>query len=387
MTFCSSISTTSFYSPQRTDSTDSKTCDNKTSSFDSDLRTRFSWDSGTKYLSSLIEQQLRSIQCSTDDQSRYGGGDDGERTYDSGDRDRTTWYSKDGEPERSVCDDGYFGDFYDKYSYDGRTDGDRYEYGDHDSGELDEHHDRDGSCGTSEPDTVPSTGDGVTLQIKGLLQGAYNTDTGLMNDALREQSLLPDSQPYAGLGYAGTESLSDATLATTGDDAPVDWVLIELRDKNNPDVVVSSQAAVIQRDGDVANADTNTTDLHFDVPEGDYFVTLAHRNHLDITTTSSISLSGEAGTLVDFTDPNTISNQEFTVVNGQAALWAGDANGDNTVTAFGPGNDADALVSDVLTAPGNTNTAFDYAAPGYFGSDFNLDGFSVYTGKTVTGIY
>ncbi|MGB0849260.1 MAG: hypothetical protein ACPGSM_21170 [Thiolinea sp.] len=239
-----------------------------------------------------------------------------------------------------------------------------------------------GTCGTTDTNTVKSLGNsGVSLQIKGLLQGAYKADTGLMTDALREQNLLPGSQPYESLGHTGAETLSASTLATTGKDAPTDWVLIELRDKNNPDVVVTSQAAVIQRDGDVANADTNTTDLHFDVPEGDYFVTLGHRNHLDVTTSSAVSLGGENGTLIDFTNPDTVKNGQTTTIGGEAALWAGDANADNSVVSFGPQNDADTLVSTVLTSEGNTNFSFDYEHFGYANSDFNLDGVTVLNGE------
>ncbi|MCB1639564.1 MAG: hypothetical protein KDI15_12035, partial [Thiothrix sp.] len=233
--------------------------------------------------------------------------------------------------------------------------------------------------GTGGGGTVEATEDGVTLQVKGLLQGAYRANIGgLMADTLREQSLLPEDQPYGSYGYNGTETLSAVTLETTGNNAPVDWVLVELRDVNNPDTVISTQAAVIQRDGDVANADTNTTDLHFDVPEGEYFVTLAHRNHLDVTTSSAVSLTGADGTLIDFTNPDTVSGEEFTVVDGQAALWAGDANGDNSVTAFGPGNDANSLLSDILKADGNINGSFDYAAPGYLSSDLDLNGVTTY---------
>ncbi len=232
-------------------------------------------------------------------------------------------------------------------------------------------------------DSVLSTGGDLNIQIRGLLQGPFNQTTGLMNDDLRNLGLLPTAQPYAQLsaGYTGTETASATTLATTGNDAPVDWVLIELRDKNNPDQIVTRQAALIQRDGDVADAQTNSSTLSIkDVPPGEYFVTLLHRNHLGVMTSTPINLSGTA-TQVDFTKPATVAgNQTAQTDTGTSLLWAGDANSNNSVIASGANNDLNAILNSILSTPLNPTFDLNYQASGYLNADVNMDGKVIYQG-------
>lgn len=81
-------------------------------------------------------------------------------------------------------------------------------------------------------------GDGtVALSVKVLLEGPFNSVLGLMGDGLRSGGLVPLSEPYSALGYVhvggGGEATSSAVLSTTGNDAIVDWVVIELRSMSN----------------------------------------------------------------------------------------------------------------------------------------------------------
>jgi hypothetical protein len=55
-----------------------------------------------------------------------------------------------------------------------------------------------------------------------------------MNDALRTLPSFPLTEPFTAMGYAETGYVSGATigasvLSTTGNNAIVDWVLVEMR--------------------------------------------------------------------------------------------------------------------------------------------------------------
>src|SRR5690606_14875273 len=84
----------------------------------------------------------------------------------------------------------------------------------------------------------------------------------------------------------------------TGDDAIVDWVVVELRSATMPAQIVEAQCALLQRDGDVVAADGSSV-LHFSAPEGDYHIAVRHRNHLGCMTATTRSLT-TAATMVDF---------------------------------------------------------------------------------------
>ena len=239
----------------------------------------------------------------------------------------------------------------------------------------------------------------VTLQLRVALQGPYDKSTGLMNNELFSQGLVPLLQPYGELksafgyvdsgstispfDYHGTETAASGVWKATGKDAPVDWVLIELRDKFDPTVRVAAIAALLQRDGDVVDAVTGSKTLQlFNVTDGDYYVVVRHRNHLGVMTNAPIALKTSAE-LIDFTHPGT---KVYGGVNTRllsssvALLWAGDTNNSSTIIISGPGSDSNVILGAILVSPDNklVNTAFRLV--GYYATDLNMDGAAVYTG-------
>ncbi len=219
----------------------------------------------------------------------------------------------------------------------------------------------------------------VRLAVRVVLEGPYDANTGLMNDALRSLGTFPLMDPYPGIGYAhaGTQSMAElapAVVAAGGPDAIVDWVLLELRDPIDPSVIVASRSALLQRDGDVVDLD-GISAVTFDLDPGDYHVALRHRNHLGVMTLHSIPLSAVT-TAVDLTDGSTATfgtnaQQEMA---GTHALWAGDVSFDGEMKYTGPDNDRDLILQAVGgLVPTNTIT-------GYHSGDVNMDGTVRYTG-------
>ncbi|MDX9750993.1 MAG: PKD domain-containing protein, partial [Flavobacteriales bacterium] len=112
-----------------------------------------------------------------------------------------------------------------------------------------------------------------SVRVRMALQGAWDAELNMMRDDLRAQGLVPLEEPYAVLGFdhAGGETTTMDRLAVTGKNAVVDWVLVELRDPDDPAVVVAAQSALLERDGDVM-APLGGARLSFDVPAGPYHV-------------------------------------------------------------------------------------------------------------------
>ncbi|UJS25796.1 choice-of-anchor L domain-containing protein [Thiothrix winogradskyi] len=224
----------------------------------------------------------------------------------------------------------------------------------------------------------------LALQVRGLLQGAYNSTDGLMRDDLRRQGFLPLAQPYVAnslLGYAGAEVTTAERLALTGNDAPVDWVVVELRDKTTPKTVLARTTGLLQRDGDVVNPLTNDTTLRVPLPQDAYYVSLRHRNHLGVMTQAAMPLSATTA-LVDFTLPTTAVSGQYARASSQskALLWAGDTNFSNNAVGIGPGNDANPLLGTIMQHPSNASASSNFRLPGYYAADLNMDGLSVYSG-------
>ena len=241
---------------------------------------------------------------------------------------------------------------------------------------------------------------GVSLNIRIMLMGALvEVDTtGFMHDELRFQNRLPVIEPYSKLsflhhigdvptGQAPPPSLADQEVVDpglaffTGMDAPVDWVLVELRLADEPDSIVATKAALLQRDGDVRDLDGISYVKFHKVQAGNYYVAVRHRNHLGVMTANPYLLTPHV-TSIDFTDPETptMGSNPQALYKGKTVMWPGDLNGDAKVIFQGPSNDVVALFQEILLNPANEQLLANFILPGYLEQDFNLDGKAIYQG-------
>jgi hypothetical protein len=218
--------------------------------------------------------------------------------------------------------------------------------------------------------------DSVLVGPRVLLDGAYSITDALMIDSLRVQGLLPLTEPYTALGFpvVQPQPTNAAVLAVAGPDAVVDWVLVELRDATQPTSIISTKAALLQRDGDVVDVD-GISPVSFCEPGVAVHVAVRHRNHLGVMTAGSFSLSSTS-TLVDLTDPVTTAfgTAARKTVGGTSLLWAGNVLMDDLVKYTGVGNDRDPIL---VSVGGAVPTA---TASGYQSEDVNLDGIVKYMG-------
>ena len=173
---------------------------------------------------------------------------------------------------------------------------------------------------------------GMSLQLKALLQGALvnNNNEAIMRDDLRRLDLLPLEEPYSDfkeythVGQGGGEIVDPSLFQQTGDKAIVDWVFIELMNADNFEEVIATKSALIQRDGNVVNVDGNPIISFFDVPNGEYYVKLRHRNHLPLETLYPYTFTPSNIPFIDFTDEFLPLRGSTTrvVVNDQLAAWS-----------------------------------------------------------------
>ena len=251
--------------------------------------------------------------------------------------------------------------------------------------------------GNGIPDYIDAnTINGVKVSVKAILQGAYSATTGLMRDDLRTKSLIPFNQPYNGTeysdnAYSGTEMTTNAVLSVTGNDAIVDWVLVELRDKTIPSTVIAKKAGLIQRDGDVVDVD-GVSPLTISVANDNYYVAIKHRNHLGVMTANAKALTSTS-TAIDFTS-TTLGNYKLTTAlasdfaqklstDNKRMLWAGNVqkeSNNSRVIYQGPNNEVSPVYIDVLTSLANTGLNANFILNGYFRSDVTMDGRSIYQG-------
>jgi len=236
------------------------------------------------------------------------------------------------------------------------------------------------------------------VYLQGALFGVVLPNT-LMRDNLRSQGLLPLSSPYPALGWSEitpTGQVSPAVFQVTGSDAIVDWVYVELRDANDPTVVVNSRSALLQRDGDIVGLDgVNPIKFSTSTPMS-YYVAVKHRNHLGVMSRTPLALSSAPAT-VDFRQASTPTytlnslaiNQAQVVVEQGRAMWAGNVLRDGRIIYQGTANDVNGIYQDIINSSSNFFGSAFFKLKTYNSGDVNLNGEAVFqgTGNDVEFIY
>ncbi len=193
----------------------------------------------------------------------------------------------------------------------------------------------------------------LKANIKVYLQGAYSGSA--MIAALADNSFLPSYQPYNSTpwNYNGSEKISISNL-----NGVVDWVLVELRNAQNPTQIVSRRAGLLRNDGVLLETDGTTGITFNNLLYGSYYISVRHRNHLAVMSSSPIQLAPSNS--YDFTKSLTSAfgqNAEVELVSGVFGMYAGDGNADGNI------DDTD---RNSIWSNQNGNM-------GYLNGDFNLD--------------
>lgn len=161
------------------------------------------------------------------------------------------------------------------------------------------------------------------------LQGPWNAGAQDMNVGL--SAVLPTTDPYTG---AATVAADFFTTDAAGQQV-VDWVLVRLLSGDlvsPPMTVVAEQPALLRKDGSIVAPD-GTSPLSFGVT-GSYYVSVSHRNHLAVMSSSPVALGGAAAW-----DFRTAQAQAYgatpmkALAAGAFALFAGDGNASGDIGA------------------------------------------------------
>lgn len=211
----------------------------------------------------------------------------------------------------------------------------------------------DCQAGCGAPVPVPAQ-----LGAMAILQGPYDPTIGKMRTDLRQQGVLPTAQPFnrAPWNYSGTE-----TLGTLAPDSIVDWILVEMRDVNDQTIVLSTQAGLLLKGGEIVQPDGHSL---IQIPQQlqSFYLVIHNWNHLAVMSAAPVQKYGKVF-YHDFSQANGIYNDPNNPnpaavnISGTTLLYQGDATGDAQINSLDLGQ-----------------VMLNYFSSGSNATDINLDG-------------
>jgi hypothetical protein len=250
----------------------------------------------------------------------------------------------------------------------------------------------------------------VLVTPKVFLQGAFDGNTGLMRDQLRNSTmsyspgnlpgtnLLPTSDPYRTAPYNTffthsasnnvTEQLTSNSVLNdqaNPSDNIVDWVFLELRTATGSGSasIQQTRSALVRRDGTVVDID-GTSPVYFkNLDAGsNYVVTVRHRNHLGISSNPATPLAlGLANSNFDFTNTGATgnifgtANTNYTQISSKNVLWSGNIRNNAVSNWSGLNNDKDYLYINLLSSNSGSSILGAYGA-----GDLNMNRNTTWSG-------
>ncbi len=123
------------------------------------------------------------------------------------------------------------------------------------------------------------SGESIKVDITIFLEGPYDK----INDNMNATLTIPTTSPYT----EDPETVNP--IPNIVGNEVVDWVLVELRDESNSLTIIESQSAFVLKDGSIVDLD-GVSPVNFTSPNGNYFISVKHRNHLSVMSSSAVGL-------------------------------------------------------------------------------------------------
>lgn len=195
------------------------------------------------------------------------------------------------------------------------------------------------------------TGDIVQVRTKIFLEGAY-VGAGLMQTELQDNNLLPDVHPY----YQYPWNHNGVECYDQQPSNMVDWVLLELRDANDVNVMVEQKAAILTSNGDIVDPGANSVSFYNAAANQSYYIVVRHRNHVAVMSSVAVPLPNQNP--YNFTSDASYAmgdNQMRDMGDGTFALHAGDINSDGVISVadFNLYRNASSAINDYIDADCN----------------------------------
>ncbi len=220
----------------------------------------------------------------------------------------------------------------------------------------------------------------LDMNIMVMLEGPYDSGTGLMKTDLLSSGYIPLNQPFNPVLpyydnaapkwlYSGTESVGSIPANT------VDWVLVQLRDAAtaadaSSGTILDSKAGFLLNNGQIVDLD-GVSPLQFTGAtfSTNLYVVIYQRNHLGIISNYPLIESGGSFNY----DFSTSVDQAYGGANGHKQIDSG------TWGMISADGNANGLIQNTdETAVWKT----DLGSSGYTGGDFNLNGLTQNTDET-----
>jgi len=172
---------------------------------------------------------------------------------------------------------------------------------------------------------------GTSARVKLMLEGYFDAANNQLKTSLLENNLLPIEQPFSEPPYNLGQGVAIANFPV----GAVDWLLLELRDATDMEIVVAQKPVLVNSDGTIVDL-TGAELITFEgVADGNYYLAVFHKSHLPIISNAAQPLSNDPP-IFDFSASAdaTMGNDQQKAINGKYFMASGDFDGNGIINSL-----------------------------------------------------
>ncbi len=171
----------------------------------------------------------------------------------------------------------------------------------------------------------------TSARINLMLEGYFDNTSNLLKTSLLDNNLLPADQPFTEEPYNLAQGISVSNFPNNA----VDWLLLELRAKNDMSIVIAQKPVLINSDGTIVDLTGEELVTFEEVEDGNYYIAVFHKSHLPIISRAAQPLSSNPP-VFDFSASAdaTMGNDQQTEINGKYFMTSGDFDGNGIINSL-----------------------------------------------------
>ncbi|MEM1119705.1 MAG: matrixin family metalloprotease [Bacteroidota bacterium] len=171
----------------------------------------------------------------------------------------------------------------------------------------------------------------TAARIRLMLEGYYDPANNNLKTSLMDNNLLPAEHPFNTPPF----NFDQEVTATKFPDNSVDWLLLELRDEEDMENVITTRAVLINSDGDLTDLEGNTIIIFEGLEDQSCYFAIHHKSHLPIISNTPQPLSSDPA-IFDFSASAdaAMGTDQQKLMDGKYFMSCGDFDGNGVINSL-----------------------------------------------------
>ena len=181
------------------------------------------------------------------------------------------------------------------------------------------------------PNCTPTEPPSTSARIKIMLEGFYDKTNKNLKTNLLANNLIPTNHPFNVDPYNYSQTVTISNFPANA----VDWLLLELRDENDMNIVIAQKPVLVNSDGSIIDVSGNSLITFENLADKNYYIVVIHKSHLPVISNTAQPLNDDPS-IFDFSISanTTMGVEQQKLIDTKYFMSSGDFDGNGIINSL-----------------------------------------------------